>query len=297
MQTDNDFLSISNPFVKAIPKEEGGERYLFMESSNTHIDVQNEKVLTQALKNSKNYFLKYGNLDIEHLTRTGAKSGIPNHLAYEVGKPVDVQFRNDRTFVKAIIYSGNGEASQQANLFWDSLTNQSPAQSWFPSVGGAILDKAMTVDEKTGVRHNVIKKVLWSNIGLSKTPVNFTVPQVSTIPFDILAKSLSGDGLHIFKSSTGLTAGYGTDMATLTGGEAMRKQSLGGANQPAKSKSLAADITKLFRKLLKAGDIDKIPAQMVEHLCKNHNVSKQQAIVCCKQFFTTMRNYRQLRIE
>lgn len=226
----NDFISLGEVFCKAEPREEDGKRLLYLEASDETLDHQQEKVLQSALVDSRDYYLRHGNLDISHYTLIGMKHGIPDHLSYEIGKPVEVRFGDGatkKTFVKAELYQGaNGGTSKQAenaDMVWKSITKQRPAMSWFPSVGGGILDKGPAVDPETKSTITVVKKVRWCNIGLDRMPVNKSVPEVSRAPIGLFAKSLGG--YYVLKT---LTAGYGTNSATLSGGAALRKQSLHG---------------------------------------------------------------------
>lgn len=211
--------------LKATPKMEGNQRFIYIEASNQSRDLQGEIVLAKALQESRDYYLKFGNLDLEHYTQIGAKQGIPNHESYEIGRPVDVRIDGERTFVKGLIKSGTGLAAEKANLFWSSLTEVNPPEQWYPSVGGGVMGKSIGFDEN-GNRCAVINKVRWSNIGFSKTPVNPALETVQTMPFGPLAKSWGA--LMYGAAYKSLTAGYGTDSATLTGGAAMRMQSLDG---------------------------------------------------------------------
>lgn len=226
--TDRDFISLSGLFCKATPAEEGDNRVLYLEASNETTDHQNEKILQSALADSKDFFLRHGNIDISHYTLLGLKHNIPNHMEYEIGKPREVGLSQKKTFVKAELYRGaNGGTSAQArnaNMVWDSLTKQKPPMSWFPSVGGGILDREAAIDPATQSKVMVVKKVRWCNIGLDRTPVNMTVPEVSLAPVGTFAKSLGG----FMSFAKTLTAGYGTDSAQLTGGSALRTQSLHG---------------------------------------------------------------------
>ena len=207
--------------LKATPKTEGNERFIYIEASNETRDLQGEVVLAKALAESADYYLKFGNLDLEHYTQIGAKQGIPNYESYDIGRPVQVSAEKGRTFVKGRIFSGNGKAAREANLFWSSLTEISPPKAWYPSVGGAVMGKDFDLDPVTGAKRPIITKVRWTNIGFSKTPVNPNLETTSTVPFGPLAKSWGA--LWAGKS---LTAGYGTDSASLTGGAALRTQSL-----------------------------------------------------------------------
>lgn len=220
-----DFLSIGS-FFKATPAEEAGKRVLYLEASNEGLDQQGEVVAAKALADSADYFRRYGNIDIDHYTKIGAKVGIPDYTLYEVGRPVDVKQSGKTTFVKAEVFCGMGPAAERANQLWASITQITPPQRWYPSVGGSVLAKHIDIDAKTGDRKVIISKVRWNNIGLSKTPVNQHVGDVATVPMGAFAKSWTPAGFDISKA---LTAGYGTDSAGLTGGGAMRKQSLYGS--------------------------------------------------------------------
>lgn len=217
----NDFFSIPD-LLKATPVEEGGERFIFFEASNEAMDQQGEVVLAKALEESREYFQRYGNIDLEHYTQIGAKAGIPDYHLYEIGLPVQAVVDGKRTFVKAHLYQGESQVARKANDVWDSLTRVSPPQRWFPSVGGQVLEKEQEVGNE-GARV-IVKRVRWTNVGLSKTPVNQEVPTVATVPFGVLAKCMTAGGLIDWGKA--MAAGYGTDMASLEGGGALRKQSL-----------------------------------------------------------------------
>ena len=215
------YLCISG-LLKARPVTEGARRFLYMEASNEAIDLQGEKVLAKSLADSADYFLRYGNIDLDHRTLMPARPG-ENPYLWEIGQPVEAQIDGDRTFVKAEIYAGEGPTAANANLVWESLTTLNPPARWYPSVGGQILERTADIDPLTKARVNLISKVRWSNIGLSRVPVNNAVPSVATVPIGVLTKCCSPAGLDLAKA---LAAGYGTDSATLTDGAALRTQSL-----------------------------------------------------------------------
>lgn len=217
------FVSIS-PMLKATPATEGNRRYVYVEASNESVDQQGEIVLAKALENSMAYFQKFGNLDLEHYTQIGARAGIPNHESYEIGVPVEVRIQKSETFVKGEIYQGDGAMAQKANLFWDSMTKINPPKRWYTSVGGAVLAKSMQFDPGSKSRVPVIEEVRWSNLAFSATPVNANLKPASLVPFGPLAKSWGAFGVDVLKSS--MQAGYGETMSDLTGGAAMREQSL-----------------------------------------------------------------------
>ena len=214
-----EFIAISG-LLKASPVEEGGQRLIYLEASNEAIDQQSERVLAQALAESAALFLRHGNLDIDHETQLRRH---PDWLLYEIGRPLEVKIDGAATLVKAQLYQGATDLARNANLVWESLTQLTPPARWYPSVGGAVLEKSYEIDPDTKARIGLITKVRWTNIALSRTPVNQAIPTVQTLPFGALAKAWSAAGLHWQKA---LEAGYGTDSATLTDGAALRTQSL-----------------------------------------------------------------------
>lgn len=230
MNTDEQLLLDQTPdiisvdmMMKASASEENGERFIYFEASNEDVDHQNEVVLQKALAASADYYLRHGNIDISHYTILGPRSGIPNFLEYEIGKPVDVRLDKKKTFVKAQLYRGDSAMAKNANMVWDSLVNQSPAASWYASVGGSVIAKSVKINPETNEKVAVVEAVRWNNTALDRCPVNRSVGRISTVPTAVFAKSLNG-----FVMSKSLTADYGTDSAALTGGSALRIQSVGG---------------------------------------------------------------------
>lgn len=194
---------------KARPATEGDDRFVYCEPTNPNRDIQREVVERDAVAKAAGDYLKFGNIDIDHLTMIGPRLGMTPEQAklYEIGLPVDVTVTPaGLVFVKAQIYRGDHKGVEQANFFWDSITNQIPARRWYPSIGGRTIQKTC---DASGC---AIKALAWTNTAFAKEPVNHTVKAVSLMPFDVFAKAL--------------TAGYGTDSATLTGGAALRRESL-----------------------------------------------------------------------
>lgn len=205
--------------LKATPSEEGGERFIYFEASNEGIDQQGERVLAKALADSAAIFKAHGNIDLDHLSllRKGTTEGVES----EIGFPVDAVINDKRTFVKAQLYKGESRLAKNANMVWESLTAISPPARWYPSVGGSVLERGKEFDPLTKAEVTVVKRVRWVNVALSRTPVNQNLGTVSATPVGTFCKSLNS-----FVLSKGLEAGYGTDSASLTGGGALRKQSL-----------------------------------------------------------------------
>ncbi|EGN2541060.1 hypothetical protein IIF27_004793 [Salmonella enterica] len=187
----------------AIPVNENGERFIYFEASNEGIDQQGECILASALKDSVDTFLKFGNIDIDHYTQIGAKMGIKDYQAYEVGQPEAVIFEGERTLVKARLYAGDTPMAARADELWASLTQLNPPAKWYPSVGGAILDKHQETDGKTGKTCTIITSVRWTNVGLSRTPVNQHLPTVTAAPEGVFLKLFSASGGNAPVPATG----------------------------------------------------------------------------------------------
>jgi hypothetical protein len=264
--------------LKASPVQEDGERFLYIEASTETPDRQGEVILQKALVDSQDFYLRHGNIDLQHFTMLGPKQGISNYMEFEIGKPTAVKIDGPRTFVKAHLYSGDSAMARHADMVWDSLTKQSPAARWYPSVGGSVLSKSIRIDPTTKERVAVVDKVRWSNIGLTRTPVNVDVPEVSTAPIGIFAKSL--DAIVMVKS---LTAGYGTDSASLSGGGAMRKQSLYGAKGGGTINYF--DIRERLAGDLKSGAVaSPSSATIKNHLTAKYGLSDGDAHECVDRF-------------
>lgn len=262
-------------FFKASPVEDAGQRFLYLEASNEARDLQGEIVLAKALEDSADYYARYGNFDLDHLTQIGGKQGLANPYLFEIGRPIEVKVRGGATFVKGSVYQGDTPVAAHANAFWDSLTKLAPPKRWYPSVGGAVLDKGPQFDADTRTTNTVVRKVRWTNIGFSATPVNPSVPTVSTVPFGALAKSWGAGGLNLSKA---LEAGGGTDAAQLAGGAALRGQSL--------DRGLHSywDFRDAMAGAVRRKRTPGTAADLVEHAHRQHGLSKAQGAAWAERF-------------
>lgn len=268
-----------NCMLKATPKMEGGERVIYCEPSNESTDMEGERVLRQALADSKDYFLKKGNFDIDHLSLTGYARGIANPRWYEIGRPTEVKLDGNRTFVKGVIYQG--ATQEQANYFWNSITELTPPMPWFPSVGGHVRDAGTILPKDEAAPVRAIKKVYWNNIGFSREPVNTTVPGVTTMPIGSFAKSWIGVGSNLIYKT--VEAGHGTDHASLSGGGALRQESL--------DRRLQSVWTDLLHKV-KAGTmhISKDPQQLLDYFIESEGMDPDEAMQALR-WFAAQRNH------
>ena len=221
-----DFLSIET-MLKARPSEEEGERYIYLEASKEGVDQQNEVVLSKALAESAHHFLRYGSLDIDHksMPTIASRYGINDPENWEIGVPVEVKADERSVFVKGRLFSGDTPLAARAGMVWDSLTKLSPPARWYPSVGGAPLARKTDFDPVTKASVGYVTKVRWTNLALSRQPVNQHVAPATVLPFGTLTKCWTAEGFDLRKS---LQAGYGSDVSALSGGGALRVQSLEG---------------------------------------------------------------------
>jgi hypothetical protein len=283
----NIFVSV-NWMLKAVPVEDGAARVIYCEASNETVDAQNEVVLQKALSDSMEYMLAKGNFDLDHVTMIGAKAGIPDYMLYEIGRPSEISFRDGRTFVKGFIYQGEGKAAERANYFWSSLTEVSPPAAWYPSVGGAVLERDIQIDPLTKSQKVAVSKVRWSNIGYTKQPVNQAVPSVQTMPLEVFAKCCTVAGC--LDLSKALEAGYGTDSATLTEGGALRRQSLDRRVQavvPATYLDVREALSKRMRKRREAD-----PAHLVHFVTDAFHLQPDEAARWVERFLRDLRAHR-----
>lgn len=222
---DSDY-TVFDTMLKAIPVEDGGDRIIYVQASNENKDYQGEVVLAKALRESADYFTRFGVLDMDHksIPKIAKTFGITNTDEWIIGQPVDVRFTGDSTFVKAQLRSGDSHLATQANIVWEGLTKVKPPVRYYASVGGAVLDRDVKFDPQSGEPVQVITKTLWGSLALSRAPVNLTLDVATTVPVMTFAKSMGG----FVPMTKALMAGYGTDAATLTGGAALGRQSLDG---------------------------------------------------------------------
>ncbi|MDO8357307.1 MAG: hypothetical protein Q7U76_13030 [Nitrospirota bacterium] len=293
--TVSENISVTAPFWKATPHVEGGKRWVYCEPSNEATDLDNERMLRQALMDSADYFLSKGNLDIEHLTLLGQQKGIQNPRKYEIGFPVEVKFDEGRTFVKGEIYQGTGEELEQANFFWKSITEFVPSMRWFPSVGGHIRDTGMIHPKGAPSPVKAIKKVYWNNIGFAREPVNPTVPGVSVMAMGAFAKCWIGAGstLEYTPILKTIQAGYGTSLPDLTGGGALRKESMQGL---ASYSSVADKLVSAMKSgRVKSSTSRLTPQDLVEHLMQEEQMSHVEAVAAVRQLLSHVASTRAAR--
>ena len=186
--------------------------YLFeVEASNENLDLQNQIVLQNALMESKEEFLRGGVISYNHLHKRKDEQG--NVIADDsmiIGEPIDVQFdeATKKTIVKGKLYATNEKAKDIIKMLKAGSTRVRA------SVGG-IFPKVIK-NVKTGVEK--VTHVLWNDLALTTMPVN------NTVGYAVFAKSMTAAEFVEFlpiEIKKSLCAGYNTDSATTTGGQAL----------------------------------------------------------------------------
>ena len=259
--------------LKARASEESGERFIYLEASNEGVDQSNDLVLAKALEDSTAHFLKFGNIDIDHKSMPSVANmyGITEPEHWEIGVPEDVRIANGTTMVKARLFRGDTHLAAKANMVWDSMTKLNPPARWYASVGGATLAKAQGIYPKSKSKVNFITKVRWSNLAISRQPVNQNVSAVQTMPFGLLAKCWTPEGFDLHKA---LEASYSTDVSTITGGGALSVQSLDTGGEQPKSYFNFRD---LLAKRVSNGECGTTESEMTECAVQQFNLSPDQA--------------------
>jgi hypothetical protein len=189
--------------------DEKGNWVFDVEASNENLDFEGQRVLKAALLNSKDYFLTNGVVSKDHLHQRVHKGGkILYDESYVIGEPKKVYVQDGKVRVQGCLYKSNEYAQEFARLLNDNSTRVKA------SVGG--LFPKVVKRKENGVEVGNVVSVLWNDLALTIAPVNPTVGPA------VLVKSLSS-----FEFVKSLSAGYGTDAATFSGGRALQKEDVG----------------------------------------------------------------------
>lgn len=287
--TDTDLLATIPDFVsfqtlmKATPVEEAGERIIYVEASKESRDQQGEIVLAKALKDSVDVFKKFGVLDLDHKSMPSIAKmyGIEDPENWIIGQPMDVAFNGGTTIVKAQLRRGSSQLADRANKVWEGLTQVSPPDRYYASVGGQVTGREVRFDPLTKAKVPVITGTRWNNLALSLTPVHADLNPASTMQVGTFAKSLGA-----WVMSKALEAGYGTDVANLTGGAALGAQSLDGAPMN------YFDFREKLAEQMRSGQVGSNPGAraLVEHCKKIFGLSLSDAAEYVERFYRDLKN-------
>jgi hypothetical protein len=193
----------------ALGTDENGNWVFDVEASNENLDFEGQRVLQNALLNSQDYFLTNGVVSKDHLHQRTQKGGkILYDESYVIGEPRKVYVQDGKVMVQGCLYKSNEYAQEFAKLLNDNSTRVKA------SVGG--LFPKVVKRKENGVDVGNVVSVLWNDLALTIAPVNPTVGPA------VLVKSLSS-----FEFVKSLSAGYGTDAATFSGGRTLQKEDVG----------------------------------------------------------------------
>lgn len=193
---------------KSIETDANGNYIIWAEASNENLDYEEQQVLQRALLESKDYFLQNGlvSYDHRHLKPVPGEKDW-NSEKYIIGEPLEVKKSGDKTFVKALLYKSNkivqeiiSKLKDGSKLVKTSIAGKKP-----------VIKKVF--DNKLRKFVEKVVSVAWDELALTYKPVNQT----------LMPASLSSKG---FVKS--LQAGYETDAAKMTGGQALIPEDLEG---------------------------------------------------------------------
>ena len=188
----------------SLQPDENGNWVFDVEASNENLDFEGQRVLQEALLNSKEYFLTNGVVSKDHLHQKTRKDGeILFDESYVIGEPKKVYVQDGVVRVQGCLYKSNEYAQEFAKLLNDNSTRVKA------SVGG--LCPKVVKRKENGVDVGNVVSVLWNDLALTIAPVNPTVGPA------MMVKSLSS-----FEFVKSLSAGAGTDSTTFTGGRALQ---------------------------------------------------------------------------
>lgn len=192
--------------IKSIGDMDADGNYIFeVEASNENLDLQNQRIQQNALLKSKEFFLTNGVISDDHQHKRYDKDGnVISDKSKIIGEPISVRTDGTSTFVKGKLY-GDVPAAQDFIRLLKAHSSRVKA-----SVGGIM---PTVIKNRDGTE--TVTSFRWNDLALTCSPVNYTVGSA------VFAKAMSN--LDFCKA---LTAGYGTDSATMTGGRALQNEDL-----------------------------------------------------------------------
>ncbi|MGF7108250.1 hypothetical protein [Treponema pedis] len=232
-------------------QNEEGDFIFDVEASNENLDLEQQRVLQEALLNSKDYFLTNGVISKDHLHQQivgdGENKRIIFNEEYVIGEPLKVYTEGGKTRVRGKLYKLNEHAQKFIKLLQEGSTRIKA------SVGG-IAPLVQKVKEN-GREVGKVVSVLWNDLALTISPVNPTVGAA------YMVKSLNS--LEFVKA---LSAGYGTDSAAFTGGRALVPEYTG-------KKISEADIMDGLMRAILSGEINSV--EKCEEYLAGFNIDKE----------------------
>jgi len=279
----NERFFILPVMLKASAAEEGGARFIYTEASRESTDVKGEIVLSKAIEESVDVFMKFGVVDLDHksMPSVAQKLSIECPDEWIIGQPEDVKFSNGSTFVKARLRTGSSPLAANANIVWESLTKIDPPTRYYASVGGTVLADEMRYDMHTGEKVKVITKTRWNNLALSLNPVHHDLFQTSTTPIGVFAKSVNGIVLK-----RALEAGHDTDVAELDEAGALRGRS-------------QQELNELLSRAIITGVLGDNPGrrELERYVVKKFKCTHKKAVGAVDQFMFALQSKRKTVVD
>lgn len=185
------------PFTTLLIKADKDDPYtVYIEASNETPDKQKDIVFTKALEEERDNYLSKGVISWDHLHK------IEKSPEFIIGEPIDVKFKDNKTFVKARLYKGVKYAESIVDLL------KAKCSRLGASIGGLIRNRKQLSKTLSGVI-----KLIWDETAITYKPVNDgTMGNVGLVPIGAFAKALM--------------VGEGTNTAQFSGGRALGKESL-----------------------------------------------------------------------
>jgi hypothetical protein len=238
--------------------DENGNYIFEVEASNENLDLQNQIVLQNALLESKDNFINRGVISNDHLHKTKDKNGNPvTDNSMIIGEPIDVKTDGKSTIVVGKLYHSNPKAQDFIRLLKDGSTRV------HASVGGIF--PQVVKDVKTGIEK--ITHVFWNDLALTVMPVNNTVGSA------VFAKCMNPEDFV-----KALSAGYGTDSAAKTDGNALIPEALGFKTQTVESATAEDKEKEVIRSLVACLETGEIKGEkQAEKYLVDNGINKEQS--------------------
>lgn len=209
-----------------------------MIANRLELDKQNQEILPQAFnKATVDNFIKYGIIDWHHQSVTGRTA--QDRAAAIIGKPTDFEWENNLPIVFGNLTKAHPIVSQSI------LPHLEADQPVFAaSVGGSIKKAKTSIDMATQKTKEHIMAIDWDHIAIAASPYVISAGSDVSMVKAMIQKGVIQDevcmrfaDLDSFETeydvcfNKALTVGAGTNSANLTGVDAVRTQSLEGANK------------------------------------------------------------------
>ena len=188
---------------KSLDSSDNEDRYIFGLASTEDFDMEGEKMLQKGL--NIDYFKNYGFYNYDHWKGPDAIIGVPI--------PEYLTITNEGFQVAGRLYKGTKLADETWNLIKVLHKSQSNRSLSF-SVEGVIV-------ERDPVNPKIVTKAMITEVAVTPRPIN---PKAT---LKTLLKSFKGEVDEEEELRKALEAGYEVNPTAMSGGETLRKESIG----------------------------------------------------------------------